>query len=131
MSNAQNTYNAAMATARAELAAAFDAYNASEWSIEAQIALDAAQTAYTIAQYDAQTALTMQSAAEQIAAIHAAADAMTAAINAEMTTAHFAYRNSEWTEEAAQTFEAICAANVKAQQEVNAFRNTYGNTYNK
>lgn len=131
MSNAQNAYNAAMATARAELAAAIDTYNASEWSIEAQVALDAARTAYTIAQYDAQTALTMQSAAEQIAAIHTAADAMTAAINAEMTAAHFAYRNNEWTEEAAAKFEAISAANVKAQQAVNAFRNTYGNTYNK
>ena len=51
---------------------------------------------------------------------------MTAAINIEMTAAHFAYRTNEWTEEAAKTFEAICAANVKAQQAVNAFRNTYG-----
>lgn len=126
MSNAQSTYNATMTAARATFAAAVETYNSSEWSIEAQTAYDIASGAFVAAQYAAQTALTMQSAAEQVAAVHAAADAMMTEVNATMTAAHFAYRASEWSIEAQTAFEVAGKTHETAQQAVNAFRNTYG-----
>lgn len=126
MNNAQNAYNATMTAARATFAAAMEAYNSSEWSIEAQVAFDTASATFVAAQYAAQTALTMQSAAEQVAAVHAAADAMMSDVNAAMTAAHFAYRASEWSIEVQTAFETAAKTHETAQQAVNAFRNAYG-----
>jgi DNA-directed RNA polymerase specialized sigma subunit len=124
MSNAINTMNQILNAGRTALATAIETYNNTEWSIEAEMALHDARAAWVHCQRDAQVALHEVSAYETAAAIHAAADAMMAEVNATMTAAHIAYNTAEWSEEVQAAYDAACAVHVTAQQQVNQFRAT-------
>lgn len=126
MSNAMNTMNQILEAGRIALGAAIAKYNATEWSIEAEMELQAAHDAWVTCQRNAQTAkdiaATFEASAEVIAAAHVA---MTE-VNAEMTAAYVEFTSTEWSVEAQERYDAALAKHVKAQQDVCNFRNTYG-----
>lgn len=126
MSNAMNQMNQILEAGRIALGTAIAKYNATEWSIEAEMELQAAHDAWVVCQRNAQTtkdiAATFEASAEVIAFAHAAMSE----VNAEMTAAYIEFTGTEWSIEAQERYDAALTKNAKAQQEVCNFRKTYG-----
>jgi hypothetical protein len=126
MSNAMNTMNQILEAGRIALGNAISKYNATEWSIEAEMELQAAHDAWVTCQRNAQTAKDLAATFEASAEVIAFAHAAMTEVNAEMTAAYVEFTNTEWSIEAQERYDAALTKNAKAQQEVCNFRNTYG-----
>lgn len=126
MSNAMNQMNQILEAGRIALGTAISKYNATEWSIEAEMELQAAHDAWVACQRNAQTTKDIAAAFEASAEVIAAAHAAMTEVNAEMTAAYVEYTSAEWSVEAQEKFDAANRKHVKAQQDVCNFRNTYG-----
>ena len=126
MSNAMNTMNQILEAGRIALGAAIAKYNATEWSIEAEMELQAAHDAWVTCQRNAQTAKDIAATFEASAEVIAFAHAAMSEVNAEMTAAYIEFTSTEWSIEAQERYDAALTKNAKAQQEVCNFRNTYG-----
>jgi hypothetical protein len=126
MSNAMNTMMNTLEAGRIAVSNAIAKYNSTEWSIEAEMELQAAQDAWVACQRNAQVTKDIEAGFEAAAEVHAAASKAMTEVNVEMTAAYNEFASTEWSVEAQAKYDAACAKHIAAQYDVNTFRNTYG-----